>query len=164
MREIPLTQNKVAIVDDVDFNLVCQFKWHVHWDGYHFYARRHTGRCDGKDPIITLHSFLVNPPPGFKVDHKDGDGLNNQRGNLRICTHAQNMRNRKPPVSASLYKGLSWNKSYDRWRVRITVEGKCIFLGCFIDEKEAALAYDKAATQLHGEFARLNFSKERQCV
>ena len=90
---------------------------------------------------------------------KDGDGLNNQKANLRICTRSQNKMNGKSyKNSSSKYKGIWWVKKNKKWRVRIRLNNKTIHLGYFKDETEAAKAYDSKAKELFGEFARLNFS------
>jgi hypothetical protein len=93
------------------------------------------------------------------IDHIDGNGLNNTRGNLRIATTKQNTWNRKKRTipTSSKYKGVSVIKGRDRWQCRIYANGTRFFLGYFASEIEAARAYDKKAIELFGEFARLNF-------
>jgi hypothetical protein len=159
MREIKLTQNKVALVDDEDFGRLNQFKWFAHYDRHNWYACRHTGRINGKDPTTGMHRTIMTPPDGMEVDHKDGNGLNNQKSNLRICQHIHNNRNLKPrseKISSQL-KGVSWNKRRKKFRARITSDRHTIYLGCFVSEQEAALAYDHAAKKLHGDYARTNY-------
>jgi len=159
MREIKLTQDKVSIVDDEDFDKLNQFKWFAHWDRHNWYACRHTGRINGKDPITGMHRVIMNPQENMEVDHKDGDGLNNQKSNLRVCTHRQNNRNLKPRLDkiSSKLKGVSWHKKNRKFTSTITSNQNTIHLGCFNSEQEAAIAYDKAAKQLHGDFARTNY-------
>lgn len=103
--------------------------------------------------------MLVNPPEKMRVDHIDGNPLNNQRSNLRLATPAQNKHNsRKRKATSSIYKGVS--KLKNSWKAQITVHGKTTRLGKFETEKEAALAFDEAARKLQGPFAKLNFPKE----
>jgi hypothetical protein len=100
---------------------------------------------------------ILNAPAGMIVDHRDGDGLNNQRENLRLCTHSQNMQNRRlQRNNRSGYKGVYWIKAQGVWAARITVNRVPINLGRFDTAEQAARAYDEAALKYHGEFARLN--------
>lgn len=106
-----------------------------------------------------MHKFLTDWP---KTDHIDGNGLNNQRRNLRPCTTAQNAANQTQQKGrSSLYKGVSWRKGRNKWRAGIKVNGKQINLGDFTNETEAALAYNKAAAEHFKEFARLNTVPKR---
>lgn len=105
-----------------------------------------------------FHRVIMSAPSGMQVDHINGNTLDNRRCNLRICTSAENGRNRKPRKGGSSgYKGVCWNKPAQKWQARIMVGGKSISLGYFDDEVEAARAYDAAACEFHGDFARLNF-------
>lgn len=143
---IPLTQGKAALVDDEDFDKLNQYKWC--FDGQ--YAQRKVG-----NKTIRMHRVILDSP---QVDHIDGDGLNNQRSNLRVCTHTQNQMNRaKHKIMSSKYKGVSWNKPTEKWRARIETNQGSLYLGLFEVEEEAARAYDEAAKENFGEFARLNF-------
>lgn len=108
---------------------------------------------------------ILAPPPGRQVDHIDRDPLNNRRNNLRICTHAENQRNRGPfrprqqtEARHSRFKGVSWDASKGKWRVRIKVNGRSIHGGRFDEEYEAARAYDELARLHHKEFAYLNLT------
>jgi hypothetical protein len=108
-----------------------------------------------------MHRQIMNAPEGLLVDHIDGNGLNNQKNNLRLCSSAQNARNRRPTSKPySKYKGVSWHKRNKKWEVRIAKSGKSTYLGTFEDELEAALAYDRKAEELFGEFAYLNFPQQ----
>ena len=104
-----------------------------------------------------MHRFILNAPKGQYVDHRDRNGLNNQKRNLRFCTQSQNMMNLKSSTGTSKYKGVSWNIKYKRWQSHIRLNYKLKNLGSYNSEIEAALAYDHAARELFGEFARLNF-------
>jgi len=158
MKEIKLTQNQFALVDDEDFEHLNQFKWCAHKRGNTFYAERSVP-INGKYKTKAMHKFIMCDNP-FKsdVDHRDGNGLNNQRGNLRFCTDQQNQMNAKPRKNCSSnYKGVSLHKPTNKWRARITIEGKLIYFGLFNSEEDAARIYDDAAIKYYGEFARLNF-------
>ncbi len=105
-----------------------------------------------------MHRAILNAPKGLLVDHIDGNGLNNRKSNLRLCTFAQNAHNSRPRRnSSSRYKGVCWHKVKKKWTVSIYKGGKRTYLGYYDDEIEAALAYDRKATELFGEFAYLNF-------
>lgn len=156
-KEIPLTQGKVAIVDDDVYEWAVQWKWCAHHNRHSFYARRSkkTGRSN---KVILLHREIMNAPTGIQVDHKNGDGLDCRRNNLRLATNTENGQNsRRRLDNRSGYKGVSWHKVVSRWRARIKVDGVEIRLGYYDTPEEAALAYDEAARKYHGEFARTNF-------
>lgn len=162
MKEIPLSQGKVALVDEIDFDAVSKYKWFAHFDGYNWYAKKKNGikgtRKRGiRHKPITMHAFLMEPPVGVVIDHKDWNGLNNQRRNLRICTHAQNCQNgRQRCANKSGFKGVSWKRRNNKWCAQIAVLGKIIHIGLFGVAKDAAKAYDVAALKHHGEFALTN--------
>lgn len=153
MKEIPLTQGEVAVVDDDDFQWLSQFKWHVERQGRMSYA----SRCPkyGKSPIYMHREILGAIPDDLVTDHKDCNGLNNRRSNLRLATRAQNVRNkRKLSNNTSGFKGVSWRGRDKRWRATIMVNYKHIELGLFKTKEDAAKAYRDAASRLHLEFAR----------
>jgi hypothetical protein len=153
-REIELTQGKVALVDDADYECLNRLKWYAVCNHGHYYAYREMS----KDKFMLMHRLILNAPAGLFVDHRDGDGLNNQRDNLRLATNSQNLFNRgKTKLNTSGYKGVSWNDRKKRWMVRVEANGQSHFVGYFDDPEEAASAYDVAARELHGEFAFLNF-------
>ena len=154
--EIRLTQGFVALVDDADEAVAREHRWWVLHSGRGA-ATIHYARAARKDPKAgaLLHKFLTGWP---MVDHINGDGLDNRRANLRLCTRSQNMGNRrKYTVGQSLYKGVHPLPGGRRWQALVGFGGRKSHLGCYATEVEAALAYDKAARQLWGEFAALNF-------
>jgi hypothetical protein len=156
--QIQLTQGQVALIDDWEFERVSQIKWHTYKDPRtgRYYAR---GRVDGRE--VWLHRFILNAPSDMEVDHIDHDGLNCQRYNMRLATHAQNQTNRgKQKNNASGYKGVSLEKRCGRYRAQITHEKIYYFLGYHDAPEDAARAYDAKARELHGEFAVLNFPNE----
>lgn len=157
MKEIELTQGQVAIVDDEDYEYLSQWKWHLHNAyGGGMYARRSSSPPNKSS--IYMHRVIMKAKKENLVDHIDGNGLNNLRGNLRLCNHAENSRNRKKNKNNTVgYKGVSFDKSHNIFRVDISVEGKRVFVGNYKKQEEAALAYDKKAKELYGEFANLNF-------
>lgn len=156
MREIPLTQGQVALVDDEDYERVTQFKWCAQRaDAYTYYAIRFRRDTDGRRRKIAMHQFIT----GFLLtDHHNHNGLDNRRDNLRDGTEFRNPANsRKQLNTSSSYKGVSWDKNYRQWQAKICKHRKTQFLGRFDSEIGAAIAYDNAATQLFGEYAYPNF-------
>jgi len=158
-KEIQLTQGKVAIVDDEDFEYLNQWKWHCKINGNNFYAVRSIKYTNGKyDKKIVMHRFLLNVSNSrLHVDHVNNDSLDNRKINLRICTHDENLRNRKINLNnTSGYKGVYWHKIGKKWTSVIGINKKIIYLGLFINPIDAARAYNAAALKYHGEFANLN--------
>ena len=155
---IPLTRGSFAIVDAEDYDRLNQHKWHLNKHRTTEYAVR----CPGRK-YIKMHRLLLNAPPHLLVDHRDGNGLNNRKANLRLCTNKENARNARPSKGgSSRYKGVSWHKAKKKYDARIEVDGKRYSLGCFHDEIEAAVVYDIKAMELFGEFAYFNFPKLMQ--
>ena len=157
MKLIPLSQGKFARVDDSDFNQLSKFRWTLKTSKRTkvLYAKRFV-IVEGKHTTIQMHAEIMKPAKGLQVDHRDRDGLNNQRSNLRVTTRAQNQRNqRKHSKGSSRYRGVC--KGYKGWLARISVDNKQISLGTFKTELEAALAYDFASLKYHGEHGRTNF-------
>ncbi len=154
---IDLTQGRHAIIDSEDFEKVKKYKWHLMSNKAktHFYARCNV-YTKGKGKNIYLHRLIMNAEKGKLVDHKDGDGLNCKKSNLRISTQAQNQQNRKKFKSSTGYKNVV-GKDRKTFRYTITVEGKRKYIGNFTKAVDAARAYDEHAKKLFGEFARLNF-------
>lgn len=156
-KHIPLSQGKLALIDDDDFETHGQVKWHAMNHGRRTYAVRNV-RVGLHSKAIYLHRQIMNAPKGMDVDHINGDTLDNRKCNLRICTRSENLRNRpKDPDNTSGYKGVHWSKKYNKWQSKIVLQRKTIHLGFFDDPIEAARAYDAKAKEIHGEFAFLNF-------
>lgn len=161
-KTIPLTKGKFAVVDAQDFDWLSEFKWQaVEDDNGRWYALCKIW-AGGRQITRQMHRMILHEMnPKIYVDHRDRDGLNNRRSNLRRCTPRQNQANKvKEKNSTSQYRGVYWNKQNRRWCAAIREDHRKVWLGNFKDEREAALAYDAAAFRVHGEFARLNFPKK----
>ena len=159
MKKIPLTQGKFALVDDADYEELIKHKWLACVFDRTSYARRRK-RINGKCIAYHMHRLIMNAPDDKHIDHKDGNGLNNQRSNLRICTQAENIRNQGiGKNNTSGYKGVNWCTRNNKWIARVGHKYERVYLGYFTCLIKAAKAYDKVALELHGEFASLNFPK-----
>lgn len=167
MKEIHLTRGKIAIVDDIDYAYLSTFNWRAE-KGHKgvFYARRDSVKSDkfSKSGIsVKMHREILGlkPEDCRQGEHKNSDGLDNQRKNLRIATHSENQCNRKKRDKTNVkYKGVTLDKTPGRFRARIYRNGKEFYLGSFSTKEDAACAYDNAALVHHGEFAILNFRPE----
>ncbi len=155
MKEIKLTQGKVALVDDEDYEYLNQWKWCAHHKTTNWYAVKNSCTINGTYGITFMHRLILNADQSKEVDHIDQDGLNNQKVNLRLCTGRQNKSNRKA-YNNRKYKGT--DRNFNKYIAHINYMGKKIHLGTFKTEEQAALAYDKAAIRYHGEYASLNFN------
>ena len=162
MKQIKLSRNKIAIVSDEDFKMVNQHKWYCVPKDNCEYACHDFGNKDNQYGVkhVTMHKFLMDTPFGMQVDHIDGNGLNNCRENLRICTQSQNNGNyRISARNKSGFKGVSWHKKTGKWRATLAtymLDKKQQYLGVFENKEDAAKAYNEAAKVYFGEFARLN--------
>jgi len=156
MKEIKLTQDKVALVDDDDFEYLNQWKWYAQRCKKTYYAaRRDYSKINKKRKIYYMHRMIMKTPYNLQVDHINHEGLNNQKGNLRNCTVNQNGANRSP-CGKSKYMGiLHGGKTYVSSAIKVNGEKLC--LGPCKTEIQAAKRYDAAAIFFHGEFANLNF-------
>lgn len=170
-KELKLTQGYVALVDEGDYEMLVRFKWSAHVkkrkDGsvLNVYAVRGERRGGVSHPVL-LHRALLGAQRGVDIDHIDGDGLNNTRGNLRVCSRSQNNHNsRLRPDNTSGYKGVAWSKASRKWRAYIAIStGERRHLGLFSSAVAAAGAYDLAAMKYFGEFARTNFWREYESL
>lgn len=144
---------KTVLIDDADYDMVSRYKWSVVKRARTFYA----ASSKWKGSSIYMHRLIMNCHIGDVVDHRDHDGLNNQKSNLRKCSKAQNNANLCSRLnSSSKYLGVSWFKSDQKWHAQICKDGKKYRLGHFDSEVIAAQAYNAAAKALHGEFANIN--------
>ncbi len=160
MKKIQLANNRgVVLVDDADFPSLSKRKWFIKKEKHTSYAVAMIYR-DGKRTTIRMHREILGLKKGDKHDgeHQDGDGLNNQRFNLRKCTRSQNSMNQHKTYGSSQYKGVSLYKPTGKWRAEIMKDGKSHYLGAHALEDEAARVYDEAAKELFGEFANTNFN------
>ena len=162
-KEIILTRGKVALVDDIDYENLSKFKWHAQKSQIktreNWYARRRRSDFEvEKIPgprNVYMHKEIIR---SSLVDHIDGNGLNNQRGNLRPCNYFLNNGNRrKSSGCSSRFKGVYPNRKKGRWYSQIMINGKSLHCGMFKYEIDAAKAYDKKAIEIFGEFAHTNF-------
>lgn len=149
MKEIQLTQGKVAFVNDDMYEELNRYKWYVVKQFNIFYAVRKSPRINGKQHTIWMHHEVIGrPPKNFVTDHKNGDGLKNLRSNLRHVTQRQNCQNQKNTQRTSKPPGVSWHKPGKKWVATIQINKKSKYLGLFIDELEAFESYKKAVENL----------------
>ncbi len=145
------------MVDDEDYEYLNQFKWHIDENHGCFYASRNIPLGNKKRTIVSMHRIIMGAKKGEFIDHRDRNGLNNQKSNLRFANPSQNGANTNSRKnSTSKYLGVSWHIRDLIWNAAMTFNGKSIHIGYFDTEIEAALAYNKKAIELHGEFANLN--------
>lgn len=155
MKLIPLTRGKFAKVDDDDFEYLNQWKWYCDRKGYACRA----GGIEIKRNTIRMHREIIKTPKGMLTDHIDRDRLNNCKSNLRICLFSGNSANTGLTKNNTTgYKGIAFmGGKVNKWKARIKFNCKLYHIGCFKTKEEAAMAYDKKAKELFGEFACLNF-------
>jgi hypothetical protein len=146
------------LIDAEDWPRISEFKWSVSSDGD---GRMYVSTRIGKKKIY-LHRMLLDAPDGQRVDHRNGDPLDNRKANLRLATHQQNMFNRRKaktygnkPTTSS-FKGVSWDNSCGRYKAQIMKDRVNHNLGRFRDQRSAAMAYARAAQEMFGEFAYTN--------
>jgi HNH endonuclease len=158
MAALPLTQDRIALVDSADLPLLTRWRWEFLPNGRSGYAVRRL-RANGQTITIYLHRQLLNARPGELVDHADGDGLNCRRENLRLATVAENAANRPARPRDIPYRGVYRSRAGQKpYKAMITIAGRCKHLGWFARQEDAARAYDVAAYAAFGRFARLNFA------
>lgn len=160
MKLLKLTKGKQALLDDQDYDWAKQFKWCAVHSGNTYYVQRRPGP-EGKQLTLILHRELLRLIKGDKreIDHINGNGLDNRRINLRICSHRENTlnKNKKNSHSSSKFKGVSWDKQHGKWHSQLWDGEKNIHLGRYHSELEAAQAYDVAAKKYFGDYAKTNF-------
>jgi hypothetical protein len=160
MKNIPLSRNLFAQVDDEDFERLNQHKWSAHEGCNTFYAKRNVYSPDGKQETILMHREILGIyDKSIDTDHQDHNGLNNQKYNLLACTRQRNQWNRiNQKGSRSSFKGVCFHKRRQKWQAAITVNGKHKHLGYFYSEMEAATAYDLAALEYHREYGHMQLN------
>jgi hypothetical protein len=152
IRRIPLGRGQYALVDAADYEWLNRWRWHLHGG----YAMRYE-----RGKRIFMHRQILEAPKGVPVDHIDGNRAHNYRSNLRLCTGPENVRNTtKQAGTSSRFKGVYLDRQLGKWRAAIHCRGRCIYLGVFVDEVEAARAYDRAAVERFGVFAQPNFPED----
>lgn len=152
-RTIPLTQGKVAMVDEADYEMLRRFTWRYHRAGYALTGSRHA---------VLMHRVIMLPDPGVEVDHINRDGLDNRRSNLRLCCRSENARNQKLRTNTQgRYRGVALHRPSGLWGAKLMVHGRTYSGGYYESREHAARAYDVLAVQHHGDFATLNFPKEQ---
>jgi hypothetical protein len=156
-KEIILSNGMTAKVDGEDFETVSKYNWYLSKQANRFYAY---AWVSGKN--VSMHRFLLGHEAGeLDIDHRNGDGLDNRRENLRVATRSQNTANsRKQRGTTSKYKGVHVMKVGGYIKAYIMHQYRRIHLGYFDTEEAAARAYDEAARQYFGEFARVNFPEQ----
>lgn len=161
MKHIPLTKGYLTIVDDKDYRLLKQWKWHATArktkNDIYVYAARFAV-VDGKETTIRMHREVSNASLGQEVDHRNGNTLDNRRKNLRVCTHAENMRasRRKMKGASSRYKGVWWASDRKKWAAGLKWKGANLKMGQYDTQEDAAVAYNVAAQFYYGAYAVLN--------
>ena len=156
MKEIKLTQGKVALVDDEDFQYLNQFKWYAHKKHINYYAYSYIN-----NKKILMHRLILKTPNNLIVDHIDHNGLNNQKSNLRNCTYLENAKN-KVSTGDCKYLGVTKltrkykNKIYNYYQVYIQIDYMPYYAGCFNNYIDATKRYNRLAKRFHKEFANLN--------
>jgi len=158
MKVIELTQGRVAIVDDEDFEELAQWRWQFQNQLRGYAVRSQWIPMEQRLRSFSMHRVIMKAPAGFDVDHVNMNGLDNRKENLRICTRSQNLFNRSAPnhKNSLRIKGVSWHKIKKKYEANIKIGGKQKYLGSFLNIEDAKAAYDAIAVKLHGEFARLN--------
>lgn len=150
-KKIPLTQGQFAIVSPADYDMLSKIKWQA-------IKKRVDGPYYAKSSKGYMHRMVLDMSgyETFQVDHKNGNCLDNRRDNLRICTNAENARNRHAVNTASGEKGVTWDWRTKSWKAQIMLNYKNIHLGRFVQKEHAAAAYQEAAKRFFGQFASLN--------
>lgn len=155
MKEIPVGNSMVCRVDDEDFPLLSRYRWFLHkrQDRDKFYV--HCNQMGGHGHVY-MHRLITACPSGMEVDHIDGDGLNNQKLNLRLCRRLHNSRNRLPQVNnSSGQSGVYFHHGRQKWYAQISLQGKRYYIGCFPNLSDAIVARRRVEVAVFGEYTPL---------
>lgn len=157
-RTLQLSKGKNTLIEEADYEAVGVFKWHYRGtlSRGNGYATRNVAAGVGRQTPVRLHKVLLGAGRDSRVDHRNGDPLDNRRCNLRTATALENGRNIHKAIGRSRFKGVSWNIQRRHWRAVIRVDGRKIYLGSSRTEEGAARLYDDAASRHFGEFACTN--------
>lgn len=156
---IPLTRGQFAIIDDEDFPLLGDRPWHAYWnkDSKTFYAKQSYRDSNGKNKARLMHRIIMDSPSlPIEIDHKNHNGLDNRKENLRLATRSQNVANSRSTSGLSQFRGVSLTRNRNLWRAKICTNNRETCLGHYLTEIEAAQAYNNEARIRFGEFATLN--------
>jgi len=154
MKLIKLTRGKQTIVDDEDYDELNKYKWQALYNNNNYYAVRTVGeKGNTLRKQCRMHHVIIGTPLGMETDHINGNGLDNRKANLRVCTHMENGRNRRIS-KGKRFKGI--HKHGNGFRVKLKINKKNRFFGTYPTEREAAWLYNKLAVMYFGKFARLN--------
>ena len=171
MKIIVLTNGIEVMVDDSDYDSLKSFTWWAHKGKSTWYAARKirpsvNGMRGYKSFTILMHRQIIGKDCdcGRPIDHINGNGLDNRRCNLRVVTPAQNTRNsRKMHGCSSRFKGVYFQKKIQKWVAQISIDGTQNYIGCFVTEEAAALAWNEAAARVDPEHARFNVVEGTIC-
>jgi hypothetical protein len=151
---IILPHNELVVVDAADYPIIKEYRWYARKMKHTTYAQANTP--EGRTRTTKMHRLIMNAPDGVQVDHEDGNGLNNSKANIRFASATQNHCNQRKTRGNSRFKGVHLDDR-NKWAAQIRINGKVKNLGRYESEREAAIAYDTAAIEMHREFARVNF-------
>lgn len=165
VKELPLSNGMVALVDDDVYEWASKFNWHARRakPGAAYYVVRNIREPKNASGVgmERLHRAIMKAPRGVDVDHIDRNTMDCRVANLRFATRSQNNMNRKKNSKhASKFKGVAWHGLRCKWVAQIQFNGEHYYLGLFTDEKDAARAYDMKAREFFGDFVRPNFPQE----
>jgi hypothetical protein len=152
---INLQHNFTTIIDDEDYHLIREYHWYAAEGVSTFYVQAGVYKDGVAMDLVRMHRVILGVPDGYQVDHRNGNGLDNRRVNIRVCTHQQNMCNKKIPIcNTSGYKGVYFASHINKFIARIGYKNKRIHLGCFNTAIEASIVYENKARELFGDFYR----------
>lgn len=158
--------NTFALVDDEDYEYLNQWKWYAreHSNRLYVIRREKDSEINWKARHLQLHRIIMKAKNGQIVDHIDRNPLNNQKNNLRFCTFAQNLANKKVQVNnTSGYRGVSWNKKSKIWQARVGLNGKEKLIKTSKCIKECVMAYDKFMVGKYKEFYTPQWTRKGSC-